>query len=136
MAQLTPQVQKTLMYEQYTFADPSFLDRAVMVAGVDGGTSGDFGYTHADPAMDYAITNYVNGAHGYSEVRYFKNNTSIVPAGVTNVTIGSSNNNAGHGAKSLQHGGRPNKLYSPWRLRRLEQPQLRQHPCQHHEQQP
>lgn len=92
VSQLTPQVQKTLMYEQYTFADPSFLDRAVMVAGVDGGSSGDFGYTHADPAMDYAITNYVNGAHGFSEVRYFKNNTSITPAGVTNVHVASSAN--------------------------------------------
>lgn len=92
VSQLTPQVQKTLMYEQYTFADPSFLDRAVMVAGVDGGSSGDFGYTHADPAMDYAITNYVNGAHGFSEVRYFKNNTSITPSGVTNVHVASSAN--------------------------------------------
>ena len=89
VSQLTPQIEKTLMYEQYTFSDPSFLDRAVMVAGVDGGSSGDYGYTHADPAMDYAITNYVNGAHGFSQVRYFKNNTSIVPSG-TNVTVGSS----------------------------------------------
>ena len=89
VSQLTPQIEKTLMYEQYTFADPSFLDRAVMVAGVDGGTSGDYGYTHADPAMDYAITNYVNGSHGFSQVRYFKNNTSIVPTG-SNVTVGSS----------------------------------------------
>ena len=89
VSQLTPQIEKTLMYEQYTFADPSFLDRAVMVAGVDGGSSGDFGYTHADPAMDYAITNYINGSHGWSQVMYFKNNTSIVPTG-TNVTVGSS----------------------------------------------
>lgn len=89
LTQLTPQIDKTLMYEQYTFADPSFLDRAVMVAGVDGGNAGDYGYTHADPAMDYAITNYINGAHGWSNVYYFKNNTDIVPSG-TNVTIGSS----------------------------------------------
>ncbi len=90
ISQLTPQVQKTLMYEQYTFQDPSFLDRAVMVAGVDGGSAGDFGYTHADPAMDYAITNYVNGAHGFANVYYFKNDVSIVPSGVTNVTVSSS----------------------------------------------
>lgn len=87
VSQLTPQIEKTLMYEQYTFADPTFLDRAVMVAGVDGGSSGDYGYTHADPAMDYAITNYINGAHGFSEVRYFKNNTSITPSGATNIYI-------------------------------------------------
>lgn len=86
ISQLTPQVQKTLMYEQYTFADPSFLDRAVMVAGVDGGSDGDYGYTHADPAMDYAITHYVNGSQGFSQVRYFKNNTSVVPTG-SNVTV-------------------------------------------------
>ncbi len=89
VSQLTPQIEKTLMYEQYTFADPSFLDRAVMVAGVDNGSSGDYGYTHADPAMDYAITNYINGSHGWSQVKYFKNNTSIVPTG-SNVTVGSS----------------------------------------------
>ena len=89
VAQLTPQIDKTLMYEQYTFADPAFLDRAVMVAGVDGGTAGDYGYTHADPAMDYAITQYINGSTGYSQVRYFKNNTSIVPTG-SNVTVASS----------------------------------------------
>ena len=88
--QLIPQIQKTLMYEQYTFADPSFLDRAVMVAGIDGGSSGDHGYTHGDPAMDYGITNYFNGAHGFSNVYYFKNNTSIVPQGVTNVTVSSN----------------------------------------------
>ncbi len=89
VSQLTPQIEKTLMYEQYTFADPSFLDKAVMVAGVDGGSSGDYGYTRADPAMDYAIVNYINGSRGWSQVMYFKNNTSIVPAG-SNVTIGSS----------------------------------------------
>lgn len=89
-SQLLPQIQKTLMYEQYTFADPSFLDRAVMVAGVDYGYSGDHGYTHGDPAMDYGITNYFNGAHGFSNVYYFKNNTSVVPQGVSNVTVNSN----------------------------------------------
>lgn len=95
VSQLTPQVAKTLMYEQYTFADPSFLDRAVMVAGVDGGSSGDYGYTHADPAMDYAITNYINGANGWDTILYFKNNTSIVP-NVTHLYVGqnSSSNSA------------------------------------------
>lgn len=92
VAQLIPQIQKTLMYEQYTFSDPTFLDRAVMVAGVDRGNVGDAGYTYGDPTMDYAIINYVNGAHGWSQVMYFKNNTSIVPSG-TNVTVNSSSSN-------------------------------------------
>ena len=89
VAQLTPQVEKTLMYEQYAFADPAFLDRAVMVAGVDGGTAGDNGYKYGDPAMDYAVTHYVNGTQGFSQVRYFKNDVTIVP-GASNVTVGSS----------------------------------------------
>jgi len=93
IAQLTPQIEKTLMYEQYTFTDPSFLDRAVMVAGIDGGSSGDFGYTHADPAMDYAITNYINGARGFTQVKYYKNNTSIVPTG-SNVTLQATGSSA------------------------------------------
>lgn len=89
VSQLTPQIDKTLMYEQYTFADPTFLDRAVMVAGVDGGSSGDYGYTHADPAMDYAITHYVNGANGWDTIFYYKNNTSIVP-NATHLFVGQS----------------------------------------------
>lgn len=87
ISQLTPQIEKTLMYEQYTFADPSFLDRAVMVAGVDGGSNG---YNYGDPAMDYAVTNYVNGTHSWSQVMYYKNDVSIVPSVTTNVTVGSS----------------------------------------------
>lgn len=98
--QLLPQIQKTLMYEQYTFADPSFLDRAVMVAGIDRGYSSDHGYTHGDPALDYGITNYINGAHGFSNVYYFKNNTSIVPQGVTNVTV---NSNATSNAATIRN---------------------------------
>ena len=105
VSQLTPQVQKTLMYEQYTFADPSFLDRAVMVAGVDGGSSGDFGYTHADPAMDYAISNYVNGTNGFSDVRYFKNNTSIAPTCTTNVTIAGNSNSMSATVRSYYNQG-------------------------------
>ena len=103
-SQLEPQIAKTLMYEQYTFSDPTFLDRAVMVAGVDGGSAGDYGYTHADPAMDYAITNYINGAHGWSQVMYFKNNTSIVPTG-SNVTMGSSSSNNSATVRSYYNQG-------------------------------
>ncbi len=98
LSQLQPQIDKTLMYEQYTFSDPTFLDRAVLVAGVDGGTDGDFGYTHADPTMDYAATNYINQSRNFTDVSYFKNNTSIVP-NAPGVTIGSS---AGHNAATVR----------------------------------
>lgn len=86
--QLTPQIEKTLMYEQYTFADPSFLNRAVMVAGVDGGNVGDFGYNYADPAMDYAINHYINSSRDF-RVIYYKNNPTRLPSGAID-RIGSS----------------------------------------------
>ena len=91
VAQLTPQLQKTLMYEQYTFADPSFLDKAILIAGVDGGSVGDNGYTYGDPAMDYAAKYYVNSDR-FSTIYYYKNNTSFAPTGVT--VTGASGSNA------------------------------------------
>lgn len=87
VSQLTAQVEKTLLYERYEFPDPSFLDRAILVAGVDGGSSDDYGYTHADPTMDYAAKFYVNGDsksvlghngfYKYASVSEYKNKTSI-----------------------------------------------------------
>lgn len=58
VAQLTPQINKTLTYEQYLMPDPSYLDRAVLVAGEDGGSSGDYGYSMANPAMQYLENTY------------------------------------------------------------------------------
>ncbi len=36
VSQLLPQIEKTLMFEQYTFADDSYLSKTVLVAGYDG----------------------------------------------------------------------------------------------------
>lgn len=90
--QLTPQISKTLMYEQYTFPDDSYLGNAVLIAGVDGGRTGDFGYTHADPTMDYVAKNYVNSSNGFTNITYYKNNPNSHPEGVT--VTGSSQSNA------------------------------------------
>lgn len=87
--QLQTQLQKILMYECYEFPDPSFLDKALLVAGVDGGYASDYGYSHADPAMDYAATLYVNGYNGFRSVKEFKNNTAITPH-VANVSVQSN----------------------------------------------
>lgn len=89
LEQLTPQISKTLMYEQYTFPDPSYLSNAALIAGVDGGYSGDNGYTYGDPAMDYVAKLYVTTSNGFSNITYYKNNTSFTPTGVT--VTGSSN---------------------------------------------
>lgn len=101
VSQLYTQLQKTLLYEKYEFDDDSFLDRAILVAGVDGGTEGDLGYTHADPTMDYLAKNYVNGDektvlsgddfYGYASVMEYKNDPSI-SQGATGVTVMSNSN--------------------------------------------
>ncbi|MBO4307737.1 MAG: T9SS type A sorting domain-containing protein [Bacteroidales bacterium] len=104
LSQLTPQIDKTLMYEQYTMPDPSYLSRAVLVAGVDGGYSSDNAYKYADPAMDYAAKYYVRSDNGFTQVYYYKNNTSFSPNGVT-VTGSSQNSNTAAALRNLYNGG-------------------------------
>lgn len=59
VAQLTPQVDKTMKYEQLSMGnDLSYLDRCLLVAGADNGTSGDYGYSHANPPMHYFEDTY------------------------------------------------------------------------------
>lgn len=60
VAQLLPQIEKTLMFEQYTFPDPSYLAEVVLVAGDDG----TFGPTHGNGQVNYAHNYYFNADHG------------------------------------------------------------------------
>ncbi len=76
-------VAKTLYYEQYRFFDDSYLAKAALVAGEDQGSTGDNAYRCADPTMDYVAYYYVNAANGFNTVKYYKNNTSFYPSGVT-----------------------------------------------------
>lgn len=69
--QLSPQLEKTLMYEQYTMPDPTYLDAAVLIAGTDS----NFGPTHANGQISYLANNYINTAYGYSTI-----NTHMYPA--------------------------------------------------------
>ncbi len=57
--QLNPQVEKILEYEQYLFTDPSFLDEAVMIAGVDW----DYAPTWGNGQINYGTSNYFNAEH-------------------------------------------------------------------------
>ena len=96
VSQLTPQIEKTLMYERYEFPEPAFLDKSLLIAGKDRGNSWDYGYSHADPAMDYAAKFYVNGDsktvlgetgfYKFASVIEYKNNTSI-NMNATGVTV-------------------------------------------------
>ena len=83
VAELTPQIEKTLLYETYGFDDDSYLAKGILIAGEDYGSPSDNAYTYADPAMDYVAKYYINAANGYTDVKYYKNNTSFAPAGVT-----------------------------------------------------
>ena len=59
-AQLQPQIDKTLMYEEYTMPDPSYLNEVVMIAGMDG----TFGPIHANGQINYGTENYFNETFG------------------------------------------------------------------------
>ena len=76
-------IDKTMYYERYDFANDDYLASGILIAGVDQGSNGDHGYTHGDPNMDYAAYFYVNADNGFTDVRYYKNNTNSAPEGVT-----------------------------------------------------
>jgi len=56
VAQLTPQIDKTLEYEKYLMPDPSYLDEVIMVAGDDA----NYEMTHGNGQMNYGTGNYFN----------------------------------------------------------------------------
>lgn len=68
--QLQAQLDKTLMYDQFTMPDPSYLGRVVMIAGVDG----TYGPVWANGQINYGTTYYFNAAHGITS------NTYLYPA--------------------------------------------------------
>lgn len=67
VAQLQPQIDKTLQYEQYTFPSSAFLGKAVMIAGEDASFT-----THSNGQINYGTTNYFNAAHGISSYTYLQ----------------------------------------------------------------
>ncbi len=67
VSQLTPQIEKTLMFEQYTFPDPSYLEDAVLVAGYDDGSIDD---TNGNGQINYATRYYFNDEHNVNTTVY------------------------------------------------------------------
>lgn len=65
-AQLLPQLNKTLEYEQYMFDDDSFLDEVVLVAGVDA----SYAPTYGNGQLNYGTSNYFNLQHGIDAHTY------------------------------------------------------------------
>jgi len=62
VAQLQPQIDKTLEYEQYLFPSSDFLGRALLVAGADAGHQ----LTWGNGQVNYGTSNYFNTAHNYN----------------------------------------------------------------------
>ncbi|MFH1278627.1 MAG: C25 family cysteine peptidase [Candidatus Eisenbacteria bacterium] len=59
-SQLQAMLDKTLMYDQFTMPDPSYLEEVVMIAGVDAG----YAPTHGNGQINYGTEHYFNAAHG------------------------------------------------------------------------
>ena len=65
-AQLQPQLDKTLEYEQYLMPDPSYLGDILIVAGVDA----NYAAINGNGQLQYGMVNYLNAAHGLSVYEY------------------------------------------------------------------
>lgn len=78
--QLVPQIQKTLMYEQYTMPDPSYLNKAVLIAGTDYYHAP----THGNGQVNYIHNNYINTSHNYTNVYTHLYNCSNQAATIRN----------------------------------------------------
>jgi hypothetical protein len=61
---LTPQIVKTLQYEQFTMPDPSYLDKICLIAGADN----TYSLTYANGFVNYVSQNYATTEYGYADV--------------------------------------------------------------------
>ncbi len=67
VADLQPQIDKTLYYEKYQFQDPAYLDHVTLIAGQDNTWNPRVGQA----TVHYGVDNYFNTAHGYSTVNAY-----------------------------------------------------------------
>lgn len=86
LSQLTPQIEKTLMYENCSMQTKFHLDKAVLVSGIDDGIAGDNAYMYADPTVKYIENYYINTANNYSTVSsYYNEDRSNSQANISNI---------------------------------------------------
>jgi len=69
-SQLQAQLDKTMMYDQFTMPDPSYLGNVTMIAGVDA----SWAPTHGNGQINYGTEHYFNASHGITS------NTYLYPA--------------------------------------------------------
>ncbi|MFH1845331.1 MAG: C25 family cysteine peptidase, partial [bacterium] len=65
-SQLQAILDKTMMYDQYTMPDPSYLAEVTLIAGVDA----TYATTHGNGQINYGTTHYFNTAHGITGNAY------------------------------------------------------------------
>lgn len=68
LAELQPQIDKTLQYEQYLMPDPSYLNEVVMVAGADA----NYQLVWGNGQINYGTTYYFNEAHNLVSHTYLQ----------------------------------------------------------------
>jgi len=69
VAELQPQIDKTLEYEQYLMPDPSYLGKCDMISGQD--ESGvQYSLLQGDGQINYGTSTYFNTAHGLTSNTY------------------------------------------------------------------
>ena len=61
---LTPQIEKTLQYEQFTMPDPDYLNAIALIAGYDA----TYALRWANGFVNYATQYYANAEYGYTTV--------------------------------------------------------------------
>ncbi|MCL2167667.1 MAG: C25 family cysteine peptidase [Lentimicrobiaceae bacterium] len=66
IVQLTPQIDKTLQYEQFTMPNPDYLNSAVLVAGYD--PSHLYAPVYGNGFVEYVSQNYATTEYGYDNV--------------------------------------------------------------------
>ncbi|MDD6184193.1 MAG: C25 family cysteine peptidase [Bacteroidales bacterium] len=94
--QLSNQLEKIMMYEQYSMPDPSYLGNAVLIAGTDS----YWAPTHANGQVNYINNNYINNENPrYSNVMVHLYNCSSQAAQIrSEVSAGSGwTNYTAHG---------------------------------------
>lgn len=66
VAEVTNQVNKTLMHEQYTMPNDEYLAKSVLIAGVDS----SYGPSHANGQINYGANNYFNANNGITSTNF------------------------------------------------------------------
>ncbi len=79
VSELLPQINKTLMYEQYLFPDPSYLNEVVRIAGMD---DNNLAQLFFNGVVNYGTNCYFNAANGLLSHTYLYPNSGSQTASI------------------------------------------------------